>query len=67
MFNLTGLDRFKDKNKIPSNLSFIYYILLEKGLSLKEIMDLPCPFLFSILHTYQYLKEQEEETYKKRK
>lgn len=58
--DLLGLDRFQEKSETPSGVSFIYYILLEKGLSLKDICELPCPYLLDIISTYAYIKNEEE-------
>lgn len=65
MLDLSSLDQFKEKKFEPSNLDFIYYIFWEKGISLKEFNELPMPYIFSIVNTDIYMKEQEAKQHEK--
>ena len=60
------LNQVSLKNDIPSDLSFIYYILVtECSISLKDMQDIPIPYLLSLIDTHQYLKKEEEKAHKK--
>ena len=64
---LDGLDEFVVNDSKPSELSFIYYFFLEKGLSPSELDELPLPFLFEMLSVRSYLLEEERKASKRRK
>ena len=50
----------------PSNLSFLYHLFAsEFSISLKDMQELPMPYLISLVETQQYLKKEEEKAYKK--
>ena len=66
---LQGLDRLDkyltvDKSK-PTTLEFVYYLFWEHGISLDKFNELPLPYIFGILKTYNYVKSGEEKAYKK--
>ncbi len=67
--NLMGLNDLEkvtiDYQTKPDDVDFIYYIFWEKGISLKEFNELPLPYIFSVLRTFTYIKQQEEKEYKK--
>jgi len=50
----------------PSNLSFLYHLFAsEFSMTLKDIHELPMPYLMNLVETQQYLKKEEEKAYKK--
>ena len=45
----------------PSNLSFLYHLFAsEFSMTLKDIQELPMPYLMNLVETQQYLKKEEE-------
>ena len=66
MFDLQ-LDVFEDKLKKPSNLSFIYYLFFEHGVSLERFEELPIPYILQMVNTHNYIKEKEQEEIEKSK
>jgi hypothetical protein len=51
----------------PTNLQTIYYIFWEKGFSLKDLDELPLPYIFEILQTFNWVKDQEKKEIEKSK
>lgn len=49
----------------PSTIQFIYYLLFEHGVTLKEIEELPLPYIIGLLNTHAYIKSEEEKAMKK--
>ena len=67
---LDGLDSLEHFNKEseskePTSLEMIYYLFWERGMSLKEIEELPLPYIFSVLKAHIFIKEKEAEELKK--
>ena len=61
-----GLDELitPDTSK-PTSLQTIYYIFWDKGFSLKDLDELPLPYIFEILKTHNWVKEQEQKEIEK--
>lgn len=60
------LSSIKKKTKAPSEINLIYYLLAKEfGFSLKDIAELPIPYLYQLLGTHNYIKEFEAKEYKK--
>ena len=62
---LDSLNELVEKPQEPTDVEMIYYLFWEKGIGLKEFNNLPLPYIFSILRTFSYVKEQEEKEMKK--
>ena len=66
-----GSDFFEEvsskKNTKPSNLEMVYYLFWEKGISFTEFNELPLPYIFGILRTFNYIKEEEKKEMDKAK
>jgi len=62
--DLSSLDEEVRLSK-PSFLDTVYYLFWEKGISYSEFNDLPLPYIFSILRTFNYVKEEEQKAIKK--
>jgi hypothetical protein len=67
-----GSDFFEEvvsskKNNKPSNLEMVYYLFWDKGISLTEFNELPLPYIFGILKTFTYIKEEEKKEMDKAK
>lgn len=58
------LGEFK-KNKEPSSMVGIRYLFLTWGIDYTAFNKLPLPYIFDMLGTHRYVKEQEEKAYKK--
>jgi len=55
------LNNVSRKKDLPSNLDTTYYILLKEfKLSLKDIIELPVPYLDGILKTHSYYVKKEQ-------
>jgi len=63
--NLNSLEQFNNNNTKPSNLSMIYYLFWEKGISLKEFNELPIPYILDVVNTYTHIKNEEEKAMKR--
>lgn len=56
----------KKKRGLPSSIEVIYFILArEFGITLKDLEELPLPYVIGLLKTHNYTKEQEEKEAKK--
>jgi hypothetical protein len=62
--DLSSLDEEVRLSK-PSFLDTVYYLFWEKGITYNEFNDLPLPYIFSILRTFNYVKEEEQKAIKK--
>jgi hypothetical protein len=62
--DLSSLDEEVRLSK-PSFLDTVYYLFWEKGIPYSEFNDLPLPYIFSILRTFNYVKEEEQKAIKK--
>ena len=58
------LDR-QFKRAGPSALDTVYYIFMEKGISQAELNKCDLPYIFRMIATYNYYKEQEANELKK--
>jgi hypothetical protein len=56
-----------DKLSKPTDLEGVYYLFWDKGISLTEFNELPLPYIFGILRTHRYIKEQEKKEMDKAK
>jgi len=54
-----------EKSRKPSNIDMIYYLFWEKGIDYNKFKDLPIPYIFRIIHTHNWVKQEEEKAYKK--
>lgn len=68
---LAGLDSLNElatrKKLKPTWLQNVYYLFFDKGISLTEFNELPLPYIFEIINTHNYIKEQEKKAYANRK
>jgi hypothetical protein len=64
--DLPGLSEF-NKTRTPSSLEVVYFLFWEKGISLKELEELPIPYIVSIVNTYTYVKDLEAKAAKKKR
>ena len=67
---LDGIDSILSlapKEHKPTSLQTIYYIFWERGFSLKDLDELPLPYIFEILQTFNWVKEQEQKEMDKSK
>lgn len=67
---LKGLDELGSlsrDSKQPPGIHIIYYIFMEKGITLTELEKLPIPYILAMLNVWSYLKKEEEKAYKKAK
>lgn len=64
-FGLESIATKKKENK-PSDLEMLYYLFWRKGITLKEINELPIPYIFGILRTFTYVKNEEEKALNKK-
>jgi hypothetical protein len=62
--DLSGLDEIVTQKK-PTELELIYYIFWDKGFSITDMNEMPLPYIFSILRTHTYIKEEEEKAMNK--
>ena len=51
----------------PTNLDMIYYLFWEKGIDYNAFNELPLPYIFTILKTHSYIKEEEKKEMDKAK
>ena len=66
MKGLEVLDSIIDnKYSDPTNIEMVYYLFWEKGIDYNRFNDLPIPYIFSILKTYNWVKKEEEKAHKK--
>jgi hypothetical protein len=57
---LSSISKKKNTNE-PSYIDIVYYVLAKEfGLSIKDICELPIPYIVSLLSTHHYVKELEE-------
>lgn len=62
------LDDFVSKSKFkPNNAQSIRYLFFTMGIGSKEFNETPLPYIFEIISTHGYVKDQEEKAAKKRK
>jgi hypothetical protein len=54
-----------NKKFTPTNLQFIYYLFWERGMSKNELDTLPIPYIFEMVNTHLYVKEQEQKAHKR--
>lgn len=57
----------KVSNDKPTNLDMIYYLFWEKGIDYNAFNELPLPYIFTILKTHSYIKEEEKKEMDKAK
>jgi len=64
---LSGLDSLGEiaKSDSPSDFDSILYLFWEKGIGFNELMNLPIPYVMSIIKTHTYVRKEEEKAYKK--
>ena len=66
MLGLNSLEYFNRNVYKPNLVDTTYYIFWEKGISFEEFCKLPLPYIFQIIKTHNYVKEQEAKAYKKK-
>jgi hypothetical protein len=49
----------------PSDMEMIYYLFWEKGIDYNRFKELPIPYIFKILKSYNWIKKEEEKAHKK--
>ena len=66
--SLLNLDDFfePDKSKIPSDYEKTLFFFLEKGVDYNTFMELPIPYIFSMLKTNSFYVEEERKRSKKK-
>lgn len=65
-FGLGSLAPEKGKSTKPSDLEFIYYLFWERGISLREVNELPIPYIYSVLSSLGHIKEEEQKSLNRR-
>lgn len=67
LLNLNELEELATRKKfVPTPLDNIYYAFWDKGITLKELEELPIPYIIRTMNTLTYFKEKEAEAYKKK-
>jgi len=66
MYNLDkALSEIIPNTNKPTNLELIYYIFWKQGISIELMCKLPIPYIFNIVKTHGYIKEEESKAMKK--
>jgi hypothetical protein len=65
MLSFAALEQFNYSK--PNELETIYYLFFEHGISIVEFEQLPLPYIFGILKTYNYVRDEEIKQLKKGK
>lgn len=60
MKGFLDLEEFNEGNE-PSQLSWIYYFFLERGITINDLDDLPLPYIFEMMRTHTYLMKLSED------
>lgn len=58
-------EQFGYKAEKPTDLELTFYFLNEQGLSLKDLDDLPLPYIFGLMRAKAYVDRKEMEARKK--
>ena len=64
---LKELDEFRDKSSDLTEMERIFYSLNEQGLTLKDLDELPLPYIFGLMRVHTEYKKKEADAYKKAK
>ena len=68
MFGSNFLDKVATESVAkPTNLDMIYYLFWEKGIDYNAFSELPLPYIFNIMKTFSYIKEEEKKEMEKAK
>lgn len=63
--SLEDFDNFTRSSTKPKGLDIIYYLFWDKGIDLVALNKLPLPYIFNIVKTFKYIKEEEIKEAKK--
>ena len=61
---LNKLECFNKGNK-PTAVEFILYLFWDKGIGYNEFKNLPLPYIFNVVKTFGWVKEEEAKEMKK--
>lgn len=51
----------------PNNIESVLYLFFDKGIDYNTFIELPIPYILSILKSHVYIKKEEERAMKKNK